>query len=132
MNTERKDDVTKLVDISRESICISNMIKNIIFVMVGILAISVIFNIDIKNKAAFIFFGITIGSSRYFLKELQISYRMREYYKNIIPVLEAIIVLERATSKLQKLITNEDLILQSKKEIDNELERLKKEQKKEL
>ena len=129
MDTKRKENLNKddiLNGVSGRILSISNIIKNIIFVMINILAISSIFDIEIVNKGAFIFFGITIGMTRYFLKELHISYRMRECYENIIPVLEAIIVLERTIRKLQKLITNEDLILQSKKEIDNELDKLKK------
>ena len=128
MNEKTKEEVikerTNEKNKEAKQFILLGIMRNIVSTTVLFLAIQTIFDIQIKSIPFFVFFSITIGATNYFMKEIQIFYHTEKYYKNITPISECLLVLEKTISKLQKLLTDEDLILKSKKELDNEVNEL--------
>ena len=128
MNEKTKEEVIKerINEKNKEAkpFILLGIMRNIVSTTVLFLAIQTIFDIQIKSISAFVFFSVTIGATSYFMKEIQIFYHTEKCYKNITPIAECLLVLEKTISKLQKLLTDEDLILKSKKEFDNEVNEL--------
>lgn len=106
---------------------ISNIIKNIVFIGVMCLSISIIFGIPIKNQYALLFFIPMLGINLYFLQQIQLFSEISSTNKDIVKLIETVIVLERTIKELQVLCTDEDVLKRCKNEVANELNMIKSE-----
>lgn len=106
---------------------LSNIIKNIMFVGVATVSTSIIFDINIENKYAFIFFTSMLGINLYFLQEIQINSSLTHINKDMLKIIEGLITLERTVKELQVLCTDEDILKRCENEVSNELDMIKSE-----
>ena len=106
---------------------LSNIIKNIMFVGVATVSTSIIFDINIENKYAFIFFTSMLGINLYFLQEIQINSSLTNINKDMLKIIEGLITLERTVKELQVLCTDEDILKRCENEVSNELDMIKSE-----
>lgn len=106
---------------------LSNIIKNIIFIGVATVSTSIIFDINIENKYAFIFFTSMLGINLYFLQEIQINSSLTHINKDMLKIIEGLITLERTVKELQVLCTDEDILKRCENEVSNELDMIKNE-----
>ena len=106
---------------------LSNIIKNIMFVGVATVSTSIIFDINIENKYAFIFFTSMLGINLYFLQEIQINSSLTHINKDMLKIIESLITLERTVKELQVLCTDEDILKRCENEVSNELDMIKNE-----
>lgn len=106
---------------------LSNIIKNIMFVGVATVSTSIIFDINIENKYAFIFFTSMLGINLYFLQEIQINSSLTHINKDMLKIIEGLITLERTVKELQVLCTDEDILKRCENEVSNELDMIKNE-----
>lgn len=104
-----------------------DILRNIITVNVTCLAISIIFGIPIKNRLAFLFFGIMLGINFYFLQRIQVYAERANISEDIVKIVENVVVLERTIEDLQTLCTDEDVLGRCRNEVTNELNKIKKE-----
>ena len=102
-------------------------LSNIIFVGVATVSTSIIFDINIENKYAFIFFTSMLGINLYFLQEIQINSSLTHIDKDMLKIIEGLITLERTVKELQMLCTDEDILKRCENEVSNELDMIKSE-----
>lgn len=104
---------------------LGNIIRNIIFIGVMFMSISVIFDLEVGSKSLFIFTVILLGIARFNSNEIQSNTEICDILENINLMAAHLIALDKTISKIQKLCTDEDILGNTRDEILREIDSIR-------
>ena len=113
--------------IEKLTISAINILRHIIFTSITLMSVSLVFELEYKNKLAFVYMSILVGLINYLMTNLLILKNQAEKLDEEMIVMAKFISLEKAIRHLQVLCTDEDVLERAEKETIAELKEMKNE-----